>query len=134
MKHFMLIAAMFLCLAVTLPTSAQAGKKRDARVAYVLKNLRLKPDVQAKFKPVLDAYLKELSDLKDPYKKLKDELQDAIDANKLTAAQCDQLFEAKQKQEDKEPALNRKWYAKFKTVITAQQAYKAMKLSDDKLE
>ena len=134
MKHFMLIAAMFLCLAVTLPTSAQAGKKRDARVAYVLKNLRLKPDVQAKFKPVLEAYLKELSDLKDPYKKLKDDLQDAIDANKLTAAQCDQLFEAKQKQEDKEPALNRKWYAKFKTVITAQQAYKAMKLSDDKLE
>ena len=132
MKHFMLIAAMFFCLAVTLPTSAQAGKKRDARVAYVLKNLRLKPDVQAKFKPVLD--LKELSDLKDPYKKLKDDLQDAIDANKLTAAQCDQLFEAKQKQEDKEPALNRKWYAKFKTVITAQQAYKAMKLSDDKLE
>ena len=134
MKHFMLIAAMFLCLAVTLPTSAQAGKKRDARVAYVLKNLRLKPDVQAKFKPVLEAYLKELSDLKDPYKKLKDELQDAIDANKLTAAQCDQLFETKQKQEDKEPALNRKYYAKFKTVITAQQAYKAMKLSDDKLE
>ncbi|MBQ6226307.1 MAG: hypothetical protein IJJ73_08420 [Bacteroidaceae bacterium] len=134
MKHFMLIAAMFFCLAVTLPTSAQAGKKRDARVAYVLKNLRLKPDVQAKFKPVLEAYLKELSDLKDPYKKLKDDLQDAIDANKLTAAQCDQLFEAKQKQEDKEPALNRKWYAKFKTVITAQQAYKAMKLSDDKLE
>ena len=130
----MLIAAMFFCLAVTLPTSAQAGKKRDARVAYVLKNLRLKPDVQAKFKPVLEAYLKELSDLKDPYKKLKDELQDAIDTNKLTAAQCDQLFEAKQKQEDKEPALNRKWYAKFKTVITAQQAYKAMKLSDDKLE
>lgn len=130
----MLMAAMFFCLAVTLPTSAQAGKKRDARVAYVLKNLRLKPDVQAKFKPVLEAYLKELSDLKDPYKKLKDDLQDAIDANKLTAAQCDQLFEAKQKQEDKEPALNRKWYAKFKTVITAQQAYKAMKLSDDKLE
>ena len=134
MKHFMLIAAMFFCLAVTLPTSAQAGKKRDARVAYVLKNLRLKPDVQAKFKPVLEAYLKELSDLKDPYKKLKDDLQDAIDANKLTAAQCDQLFEAKQKQEDKEPALNRKWYAKFKTVITAQQAYKAMILSDVNLD
>lgn len=134
MKHFMLIAAMFISLAVIMPTSAQAGKKRDARVAYVLKNLRLKSDVQEKFKPLLTAYLKELSDLKDPYKKLKDDLQDAIDANKLTAAQCDQLFEAKQKQEDKEPALNRKWYAKFKTVITTQQAYKAMKLSDDKLE
>ena len=38
------------------------------------------------------------------------------------------------KRANKEPALNRKYYAKFKTVITAQQAYKAMKLSDDKLE
>jgi len=134
MKHFMLIAALFISMAVVMPSSAFAGKKRDARVAYVLKNLRLKSDVQTKFKPLLEAYLKELSDLKDPYKKLKDELEDAINANKLTAAQCDQLFEAKQKQEDKEPALNRKWYAKFKTVITAQQAYKAMKLSDDKIE
>ena len=99
----MLLAAMSLCLAVIMPTSAQAGKKRDARVAYVLKNLRLKADVQAKFKPVLEAYLKELSDLKDPYKKLKDDLQDAIDANKLTAAQCDQLFEEKQKREKRKP-------------------------------
>ena len=134
MKNFMLIAAMFLSLAVPLPTSTFAGKKRDARVAYVLKNLRLKADVQEKFKPLLEAYLKELSDLKDPYKKLKDSLQDAIDAGKLTAAQCDQLFEAKQKQEDKEPALQRKWYTKFKTILTTQQAYKAMKLSDDKIE
>ena len=134
MKHFMLTLAMFISLAVVMPSIALAGKKRDARVAYVLKNLRLKSDVQVKFKPMLDAYLKELGDLKDPYKNLKDELQDAIDANKLTAAQCDQLFEAKQKQEEKEPAVNRKWYAKFKTVLTTQQAYKAMKLSDDKLE
>ena len=134
MKHFMLIAALFVSMAVIMPSTAQAGKKRDARVAYVLKNLRLKSDVQEKFRPMLDAYLKELGDLKDPYKKLKDSMQDAIDANKLTAAQCDQLFEAKQKQEEKEPAVHRKHYAKFKTVLTTQQAYKAIKLSDDKLE
>jgi Skp family chaperone for outer membrane proteins len=134
MKHLMLIAVMFLSLTVAMPSSAFAGKKRDARVAYVLKNLRLKKDVQEKFRPILDAYLKELGDLKDPYKKLKDEMEDAINANKLTAAQCDKLFEAKQKQEEKEPALNRKYSAKFKTVLTAQQAYKAMKLSDDKIE
>ena len=125
---------MLVSLTVIMPSTAQAGKKRDARVAYVLKNLRLKSDVQEKFKPVLDAYLKELSDLKDPYKKLKDELQDAIDTNKLTPAQCDQLFEAKQKQEENEPALQRKWYAKFKTILTTQQAYRAIKLSDDKIE
>ena len=130
----MFLAVMLLGLTVIMPSTAQAGKKRDARVAYVLKNLRLKSDVEAKFKPLLDAYLKELSDLKDPYKNLKDELQDAIDANKLTPAQCDQLFEAKQKQEEKEPAVQRKHYAKFKTVLTTQQAYRAMKLSDDNLE
>ena len=130
----MFLAVMLLGLTVIMPSTAQAGKKRDARVAYVLKNLRLKSDVEAKFKPLLDAYLKELSDLKDPYKNLKDEFQDAIDANKLTPAQCDQLFEAKQKQEEKEPAVQRKHYAKFKTVLTTQQAYRAMKLSDDKLE
>ncbi len=134
MKHLLLILAMFISLATIMPSPAHAGKKRDARVAYVLKNLRLKSDVQEKFKPILDAYLKELGDLKDTYKNLKDEMQDAIDANKLTATQCDQLFEAKQKQEEQEPALNRKWYAKFKTVLTTQQAYKAMKLSDDKRE
>lgn len=134
MKHFMLIAVMLISMTVVSPTTANAGKKRDARVAYVLKNLRLKSDVQEKFRPLLDAYLKELSDLKDPYKDLKDEMQDAIDGNKLTPAQCDQLFEAKQKQEEQEPAINRKWYAKFKTVLTTQQAYKAIKLSDDKLE
>jgi len=134
MKRFIFIAVMLIGLTAIMPSTAHAGKKRDARVAYVLKNLRLKADVQEKFKPLLDAYLKELGDLKDPYKKLKDELQDAIDANKLTPAQCDQLFEAKQKQEEKEPAINRKHYAKFKTVLTTQQAYKAIKLSDDKIE
>ena len=128
------IAVMFLSLTIISPSLAQAGKKRDTRIAYVLKNLRLKADVQEKFRPLLEAYLQELSDLKDPYKALKDELDDAIMTNRLTAEQCDQLFETKQKQEDKEPALNRTHYAKFKTVLTAQQAYKAMKLSDDKLE
>ena len=134
MKHLVYIAVMFVCLAVGMPTTAQAGAKRDARVAYVLKNLRLKSDVEAKFKPLLEAFLKELSDVKDPYEDLKDELQDAIDANKLTAAQCDKLFALKQKQEEQEPPVLRKWYAKFKTVLTTQQAYKAMKLSDVKLK
>ena len=134
MKRILLFTVMLLSLTFVAPSAVQAGAKRDARVAYVLKNLRLKADVQEKFKPLLEAFLKELSDVKDPYEDLKDELQDAIDTNKLTAAQCDKLFELKQKQEEQEPAVLRKWYAKFKTVLTTQQAYKAMKLSDDKLK
>lgn len=133
MKQILILAVMLVSLTVTVPTNAHAGEKRTARVMYVLKNLNLKSDVQVKFKPILEAYLKELSDLKDVYKDMKDELQDAIDANKLTPEQCDKLFEAKQKQEEQEPAIQRKWYAKFKTVLTTQQAYRAMKLSDDKL-
>ena len=134
MKRILLFAVMLLSLTFVAPSAVQAGAKRDARVAYVLKNLRLKSDVQEKFKPLLEAFLKELSDIKDPYEDLKDELQDAIDTNKLTAAQCDKLFELKQKQEEQEPPVLRKWYAKFKTVLTTQQAYRAMKLSDDKLK
>lgn len=134
MKHLIYIATVFICLAIGIPTTAQAGAKRDARIAYVLKSLKLKSDVEEKFKPLLEDYLKELSDLKDPYQKLKDKLEDAIITNKLTAAQCDQLFDLKQKQEEQEPALLRKHYAKFKTVLTTQQAYRAMKLSDDKLK
>ena len=111
MKRILLFAVMLLSLTLVAPSAVQAGAKRDARVAYVLKNLRLKSDVQEKFKPLLEAFLKELSDVKDPYEDLKDELQDAIDT-----------------------AVLRKWYAKFKTVLTTQQAYKAMKLSDDKLK
>ena len=133
MKQILIFAVMLIGMAAVAPTNAQAGEKRTARVMYVLKNLKLKSDVQEKFKPILEAYLKELSDLKDTYKDMKDKLQDAIDANKLTPEQCDNLFEAKQKQEEQEPAIQRKWYAKFKTVLTTQQAYKAMKLSDDKL-
>lgn len=108
MKRILLFAVMLLSLTLVAPSAAQAGAKRDARVAYVLKNLRLKSDVQEKFKPLLEAFLKELSDVKDPYEDLKDELQDAIDTNKLTAAQCDKLFELKQKQEEQEPAVLRK--------------------------
>ena len=52
MKHFMHIAVMFLSLTVISPSLAKKKKKRDARIAYILKNLRLKADVQEKFKTV----------------------------------------------------------------------------------
>ena len=130
----MLLAAMLFSMAVIVPTSAQAGKKRDARVTYILKNLRLKTDVQAKFKPVLEAYLEELSDLKAPYKKLKDELEDAINANKLTAAQCDELFESKQKEQRAELDIRKAYYPKFKAVLPAMKAYQLMKLANDKVK
>ena len=134
MKHLLFTTAILLCLAVISPAVVQAGEKQEARIAYVLKNLKLKADAQAKFKPVLAAYYEELKEVKAPYKALKDKLQDAIDANRLTVAQCDQLFNLKEKQEEAEVALRRKYYAKFKTVVTPQQAYKALKLSDDKVK
>lgn len=134
MKHYMLIAAILFCMTALIPLSATAGGKQEARITYVLKNLKLKGDAQAKFKPLLTSYFKELSDIKAPHKALKEKWAAAIDDDKLSAAQCDQLLESKMKQEEAELALRRKYYQKFKTAVTAQQAYKALKLSDDKMK
>ena len=134
MKHFILMLGMLLAMTTVAPSAAKAGGKQEARIAYVLKNLKLKSDVQARFKPLLAAYFKELSDIKAPYKELKQKWEMAIDNDKLSAEQCDQLFELKKKQEEAEAALQRKHYKAFKTAVTTQQAYKALKLSDDKLK
>lgn len=134
MKHFMLMLGMLFAMAIVAPSAAKAGGKQEARIAYVLKNLKLKSDVQAKFKPLLAAYFKELSDVKAPYKALKQKWEVAIDNDKLSAEQCDQLFELKMKQEEAEVALQRKHYPLFKAAVTTQQAYKAFKLSDDKMK
>ena len=42
MKRLMFLAVMLISLAVIMPSHALAGKKRDARVAYVLKNLSVR--------------------------------------------------------------------------------------------
>ena len=56
------------------------------------------------------------------------------DLGKLTPQQCDELFQSKQKQEAGELEVRTRFYAKFKTVLTTQQAYEAIKLCNDKIK
>lgn len=129
----LLLVSLMTTLA-SLPVSAEPSSKQAAKISYVLKNLKLPKDKAASFKPILASYYNELHNAKASHKALKEKLSAAEDAGKLTPQQCDQLFESKQKQEMAELALRKKYYAQFKTVLSAQQAYRALKLTDDKIK
>lgn len=133
MKQILVTA--ILSIAMTMPAQhVYAGEKDDAHVSYVLKNMKLSKADAAKVKPLLYAYYKEMSNAKASHKALKEKYSKAEDAGKLTTAQCDELFESKQKQEMAQLAVKKSYYAKMKTVLPAAKAYKLMKLTNDKVK
>ena len=133
MKQILVTA--ILSIAMAMPAlHVYAGEKDDAHVSYVLKNMKLSKADAAKVKPLLYAYYKEMSNAKASHKALKEKYSKAEDAGKLTTAQCDELFESKQKQEMAQLAVKKSYYAKMKTVLPAAKAYKLMKLTNDKVK
>lgn len=127
--------AIALCIMLMgLGTTAVAGEKQDAKIAYVIKNAKLSKEVSAKLKPLLNQYYTEMSAAKASHKALKDKLSGKEDAGKLSAAECDQLMESKMKQETAQLAVKKKFYTSFKGIMPAQQAYKVIKLCDDKVK
>lgn len=133
MKQILVTA--ILSIAMAMPAQhVYAGEKEDAHVSYVLKNMKLSKADAAKVKPLLYAYYKEMSNAKASHKALKEKYSKAEDAGKLTTAQCDELFESKQKQEMAQLAVKKSYYAKMKTVLPAAKAYKLMKLTNDKVK
>lgn len=133
MKQIVLTAILGLIMALPVQ-HVYAGEKDDAHVSYVLKNMKLSKEDAAKVKPLLYAYYKEMSNVKASHKALKEKYSKAEDAGKLTTAQCDELFESKQKQEVAQLAVRKAYYAKMKTVLPAAKAYKLMKLTNDKVK
>ena len=135
MTHRILITLSIFCfLLLSTPIESIGATGQDAKISYVLKNLSLKKDVVAKFRPLLVQYYQEIDKVKAPRKALKDKYQKAEDAGKLTAQQCDELFASKQKQEADELEVRTRYYAKFKTVLPTAQAYEAIKLCNDKIK
>lgn len=135
MKHYLVIACSVLCMMfLAAPADVCAAGKQDAHIAYVLKNMSLKKEVVAKFRPLLVQYYEEIARVKAPRKALREKYQRAEDLGKLTPQQCDELFQSKQKQEAAELEVRTRFYAKFKTVLTTQQAYEAIKLCNDKIK
>ena len=133
MKQILLTALLGMIL--MMPTlNAYAGEKDDAHISYIFKNMKLSSDEKAKVKPILQAYYKEVSAAKASNKALKDKYDMAEDAGKLTPAQCDELFDSKQKAERAELDIRKAYYPKFKAVLPAMKAYQLMKLANDKVK
>ena len=133
-KHYQVKACTEHNLLLAVPADVCAAGKQDAHIAYVLKNMSLKKEVVAKFRPLLVQYYEEIARVKAPRKALREKYQRAEDLGKLTPQQCDELFQSKQKQEAGELEVRTRFYAKFKTVLTTQQAYEAIKLCNDKIK
>lgn len=129
-----IIIAICLTFFTALANPIMAGEKQDAHISYVIKNAKLTKEEIAKVKPLLAAYYKDRSEAKANHKALKGKLETKEDAGKLSAAECDQLFESKQKQEHAELDVKKKHYAKLKTVVSTQKAYLIIKLCDDKVK
>lgn len=133
MKQILLTALLGMIL--MMPTlCVYAGEKDDAHIAYIFKNMRLSKEEKVKVKPILQAYYKEVSAAKAANKALKDKYDMAEDAGKLSAAQCDELFESKQKAERAELDIRKNYYPKFKAVLPVMKAYQLMKLANDKVK
>jgi Skp family chaperone for outer membrane proteins len=133
MKHIV-FAALFGMM-MTMPIQQViAGEKDAAHIAYIFKNMKLSSDEKAKVKPILQAYYKEISTAKAANKALKEKYDAAEDAGKLTAAQCDELFESKQKEQRAELDIRKAYYPKFKAVLPTMKAYQLMKLANDKVK
>lgn len=135
MTHKFLIACSLFCMMLmAAPTDVCGAGKQDSHIAYVLKNLSLSKEAVAKFRPLLVQYYQEIARVKAPRKALREKYQKAEETGKLTAQQCDELFQSKQKQESGELEVRTRYYAKFKTVLTTPQAYQAIRLCNDKLK
>ncbi len=123
-----------LLLTVSLPCLVMAESKDEIRISYVLKNAGLDKEMSAKLRPLLVAYYQDMAQAKASHKALKDKLKSKEDAGKLTAAEADQLFDSKQKQEAAQLEVVKKHYPIFKTILPAPTAYKVIKLCGDKVK
>jgi len=134
MKMRKLIAWTAFCLTLAMGNvgTAWAGKNADMRVAYVLKNMGISRDVQAKLRPLLVSYLADKKVANKPYDSLKDKLKPSIEAGTITEKQAQELLTRKWEAAEKELVVKRQYETKFKTVLSAKKTYLCFDLLNDK--
>ncbi|MBR1682905.1 MAG: hypothetical protein IJ700_06065 [Bacteroidaceae bacterium] len=125
-----LLTALFL---LSVPATLQAGSKLEKRYDYTLKMLKLDKATEAKFAPVLRAYLTEKKAANDPYDNLKDKYKAAEKAGTLTDSQATQLLEAKMEADAKELEVKKKYYVEFKKVLKPKKIWYAFDYASEKL-
>ena len=123
---------MTISMTFGMSTMALAGKNADMRVAYVLKNLGIKRDLQVKLKPILDSYMADKKAANKTYDNMKDKLKPSIEAGTITDKQAQALLDAKWVAAEKELAVKKEYEKKFKTVLSVKKTYLCFDLLNDK--
>ncbi|MBO4612494.1 MAG: hypothetical protein J5671_04910 [Bacteroidaceae bacterium] len=131
-NRFLILCLMTLAMCLGNASVAMAGKKSDMKVNYVLQNLGVKRDVQAKLKPLLVSYLADKKVANKEYDTLKDKLKPSIDNGTLTDKQADRLLQLKWQAAEKELAVKRQYETKLKTVLPSKKVYLCFDLLNDK--
>ena len=134
MRTYQLIRTLTvaICLMLTGIGTAQAGKKAEMRVNYVLQNIGIKRDLQAKLRPLLVSYLADKKTANKEYDALKTKLKSSINNGTLTEKQAQALLNAKWTADEKELAVKRQYETKFMTVLSAKKTYLCFDLLNDK--
>ena len=128
-----LISLLTVLFLFSAPVTLQAGSKLEKRYDYTLKMLKLDKATEAKFAPVLRAYLTEKKAANDPYDNLKDKYKAAEKAGTLTDSQATQLLEAKMEADAKELEVKKKYYVEFKKVLKPKKIWYAFDYASEKL-
>jgi len=131
-KRLLILCLMTVLMCLGNATVAMAGRKADLKVNYVLKNIGVKRDVQAKLKPLLVSYLADKKVANKEYDTLKDKLKPSIDNGTITDKQADKLLSLKWAAAEKELAVKRQYETKFKTVIPSKKVFLCFDLLNDK--
>ncbi len=134
MKRTIVMLTLAMGMMVGSHTATAQTGKQVAQFNNVMKTLKLDKAQKEKFAPVLRRYYDEMASVKKSHSALKDKHQAADDAGKLTDAQCDMLFNSKFKLDQDELTVKKKYYEEFKKVLSVQQAYKAIRVANDKVK
>ena len=115
-----LVTALFFCLVIGV--SFGQGRNKEAmqqkiesmRIAYIAKQLDLKPEEAQKFWPIFNKYQAERKTLKGSYKTTKK-------GKEVSSEQAEAIISASFELKEKELELKRKYYAQLKSVLSPKQ-------------
>lgn len=129
MRRTILIIMLAVC---PFLTKAWGQSNREARVNYVLTNIGVKRDVQAKLRPLLESYLAEKKKANAAYDGMKKKLELKIKGETISEEQANQLLTLKWASEEKELVVKKEYEKKFKSVLTAKKTFLCFDLLNDK--
>lgn len=124
----LLISAAFIFSS----TSAEAMTKKELRVAYVLKNLGVKREIQAQLRPILIEYLNAKKEANKTYDAMKQKYEFKIENDKLSESEAEALLNAKWAAATAELNVKKTYDKKIRQIISAKKTYKCFSLLNDK--